>query len=60
MDKSPSRISGKATRKSILCYLGLHKWKRAGGSTHFSSNVREKKYRCERCGRINTEYEPKA
>ena len=45
--------------KNILCILGLHKWERAGGHTYFSSNVREKYYRCKRCGRTKTEYETK-
>ncbi|WP_292484236.1 hypothetical protein [Methanohalobium sp.] len=59
MAKSPSYVSGTANKRSILCYLGLHKWKRAGGTSHFSSNVREKEYRCERCGRTKAVYETK-
>lgn len=35
----------------ILCKIGFHKWEKAGGYTHFSSNVKEKRYICARCGK---------
>ncbi|HIH74042.1 MAG TPA: hypothetical protein HA306_01760 [Methanosarcina sp.] len=55
----PSRVSGKPSRKSVLCFLGLHKWKRSGGLNVYASNVREKYFICTRCGKKKTVYEPK-
>jgi hypothetical protein len=40
----------------ILCTFGIHKWQRKGGLNIFSSNVKEKYYRCTRCGKNKTEY----
>jgi len=57
--RAPSRISGKTPRKSILCFIGLHKWKRSGGLNVYASNVREKYFVCTRCGKNKTVYEPK-
>lgn len=57
--RAPYQISGKSKRKNILCFIGLHKWKRSGGLNIYSSNVREKYFVCTRCGKTKTVYEPK-
>jgi hypothetical protein len=57
--RAPSRISGKTPQRSILCFIGLHKWKRSGGLNVYASNVREKYFVCTRCGKKKTVYEPK-
>ncbi|AKB78612.1 hypothetical protein MSHOH_2129 [Methanosarcina horonobensis HB-1 = JCM 15518] len=57
--RAPSRVSGKISGKNILCFIGLHKWKRSGGLNVYASNVREKYFVCERCGKKKTVYEPK-
>ncbi|MDY9925786.1 hypothetical protein [Methanosarcina sp.] len=57
--RAPSRISGKTPRRSILCFIGLHKWKRSGGLNVYASNVREKYFVCTKCGKNKTVYEPK-
>lgn len=44
---------------NFLCEIGIHKWKRAGGTSSFSSNVKEKYYVCARCGKRKTEIELK-
>lgn len=43
----------------ILCRLGIHKWKKAGGISSFSSNVKEKHYVCTRCGKRQNKIVPK-
>jgi len=57
--KAQSQIFGKPKRRSILCFLGLHKWERSGGLNIYSSNVREKYFVCIRCGKKKTVYETK-
>ncbi|AKB74383.1 hypothetical protein MSLAZ_1122 [Methanosarcina lacustris Z-7289] len=57
--RAPSRVSGKPLQRSILCFIGFHKWKRSGGLNIYASNVREKYFVCTRCGRQKTIYEPK-
>jgi hypothetical protein len=57
--RAPSRISRKTPVKNILCFLGLHKWKRSGGLNIYTSNVKEKYFVCTRCGNKKTVYEPK-
>ena len=54
-----SQIVGKPKRKSILCFIGLYKWKKSGGLKVYSSNVGEKSFACIRCGKTKTVYEPK-
>ncbi|TQD23903.1 DUF1660 family phage protein [Methanolobus vulcani] len=44
---------------SILCKLGLHKWRKAGSFSNFSSNVRDQRYECARCGKRKTKVEAK-
>lgn len=56
---TPMNVSSKPKKNSILCMLGFHKWEKAGGVSYFSSNVKEKKYRCKRCGKMKTIYETK-
>jgi len=53
------KVFGKPKRKIILCFIGLHKWKRSGGLNIYASNVREKYFVCMRCGKTKTVYEPK-
>jgi hypothetical protein len=40
-NKAPSQIFGISKRKSLLCVIGLPKWKKRGGLNISSSNVRE-------------------
>ncbi|WP_164999308.1 hypothetical protein [Methanohalophilus profundi] len=35
----------------LLCFIGIHEWKNAGGYSEFSSSVAEKHYVCRRCGK---------
>lgn len=39
------------THKSFLCKIGLHKWGKATYISFSSSNVRDYKKRCQRCGK---------
>jgi len=57
--RAPYQVSGKSQRKNILCFIGLHKWKRSGGLNIYASNVKEKYFVCTRCGKTKTIYEPK-
>jgi hypothetical protein len=38
--------------KPLLCMIGLHKWGRTTYETSVSSNVRNWKKRCLRCGEL--------
>jgi hypothetical protein len=58
-NKAPSQISGRPKRKSLLCFIGFHKWKRSGGLNIYSSNVKEIYFVCSRCGKKKTVYEAK-
>ena len=46
-------------RKSILCKLGFHKWGRARFFSQVSSNVRDYRKRCKRCGLTKSWVKPK-
>ncbi|MHC1625531.1 MAG: DUF1660 family phage protein [Methermicoccaceae archaeon] len=42
---------------NLLCMLGRHKWRAVRTFHDFSSNVIEREFVCERCGKQERRYE---
>jgi len=45
--------------KPFLCRIGIHKWGKPTYINIYSSNVREWKKKCLRCGKVVRWFEPK-
>lgn len=36
---------------NLLCKIGMHRYKKRGSYTHFTSNIKDVRYECSRCGK---------